>query len=75
VSVSAADLARRVRTKAHVRIDERAARNYLEDWRERGIAQEIAPGRWALTLAGRAMFAGWANGIHPERDNDYEATA
>lgn len=59
-TVSASELASRARANSQVRIDTRLAQSFLEEWRDRGIACEVLPGRWALTPSGAAMFAGWA---------------
>jgi hypothetical protein len=45
-----------------VRCDETLAREFLEHWRERGVAEERL-GRWRLTERGRAMFGAWAGEI------------
>ncbi len=39
---------------------------FMKDWAARGIAEEIASGRWRLTSSGAAMFAGWASRIDLE---------
>ena len=40
----------------------------FEHWERTGIAAQVTPGRWALTNAGAAMFAGWID----LTDNDGE---
>ena len=62
-TVTAAELARRARASALVRISAADAAEYLAEWKERGIAHEVRPGEWALSPAGRAMFSGSALGI------------
>ena len=59
-TVTPAELAGRVRGKHFARLDAATAQRFLEEWRDRGIACEVLPGRWALTESGRAMFCGWA---------------
>ena len=59
-TVTAAELAARARRNSGVLIDAGLALQFLETWRDRGIACEVLPGRWALTESGRAMFCGWA---------------
>ena len=67
-TVTAAELARRVRVNNLTRLDAATAQRFLEEWRDRGIACEVLPGRWALTESGQAMFAGWAAEIELETD-------
>ncbi len=56
MSITPAELARRVRTRRN-RLSEKDALAFLEWWRERGVAEQDAAGRWALTAKGRDMFA------------------
>jgi len=65
-TVSPAELVHRVRRHG-LRIDERLAVTLLEDWRKRGIAEQV-DGRWRLTKTGRAMFGGWADGLSTEAE-------
>ncbi len=61
-TLTAAELARRTRRHG-VRIDERIARGFLEEWRDRGIAHEVRPGQWALTPSGAAKYSGFGLGL------------
>lgn len=67
-TLTPAELARRARAAAHVRISETDAYTYLEEWRQAGIAREVRPGAWQLTERGRAMFSGWSAGIDVDDD-------
>jgi hypothetical protein len=66
-TITAVELAHRVRRRG-LRIDEHLAVIFLEDWRERGVAEQIY-GRWMLTRTGRAMFGAWADGIGTETED------
>ena len=72
-SITPRQLADRARIRARVRISETDAHTYLEEWREQGIAHEVAPGEWALTPARKAMFSGWAVGIELDDGQDEAA--
>jgi hypothetical protein len=48
-------------------MDEQLAVRFLEDWRERGVAEQV-DGRWRLTRLGRAMFGGWADGLGTDEE-------
>jgi hypothetical protein len=56
--VSPAEHAHRVRQNTGLRLDTTTANAFLEDWRDRGIAEERL-GRWRLTETGRAMFGAY----------------
>jgi hypothetical protein len=56
--ITAAQLAERVRARSNVRITETFAASYLALWAERGIAEEVEPGRFRLTAKGRALGGG-----------------
>jgi hypothetical protein len=60
-TLTPAELAHRVRRRG-LRIDEHVAVAFLEDWKARGVAEQV-DGRWRLTKTGRAMFGGWADGL------------
>jgi len=61
-TITAQELAHRVRSSTGLRLDTATVASFLEDWRDRGIAEERL-GRWRLTKSGRAMFAGYVTNI------------
>jgi hypothetical protein len=62
------ELGARVRATG-LRMTDQLARDTLEHWRARGIAEERL-GRWRLTNRGRAMFAGFAEFVYPDQDQE-----
>jgi hypothetical protein len=54
MSVTPADLARRVRAHRQ-HLTEQGALDFLEWWRDRGVAEQDDAGGWRLTAKGRDM--------------------
>ena len=65
-TITAAELAARVRANSAARLDAAKAQKFLLEWERRGIVEQPWPGSWRLTESGRAMFAGWADELDLE---------
>ncbi len=69
-TLTAEELARRVRSRTGLRMEIQFTKVMLADWKARGVVEEHF-GRWALTDRGRAMFSGFGLGL----DDPTEAAA
>jgi hypothetical protein len=67
VSVSAAELAARVRTATGLRLGNGTAAMFLAAWLETGVVVELLPGRYALTPKGERLASGLLTAEHEER--------
>lgn len=74
-TVSASELAARVRAASHVRCDVALASRFLAEWLASGVVEETLPGRFRLSARGRAMFEGWASVLELADDGDQAEVA
>ncbi len=58
MSVTAAELATRVRTATGLRLRNGTAAMFLGYWLEAGVVVELQPGRYALTAKGERLASG-----------------
>jgi hypothetical protein len=66
-TVSPAELAARTRARSMVCIDAETAEEFLREWAEQDVTEEI-DGRWRLTRRGRVLLAGWPIAIDLDDD-------